>query len=132
MKVALSKVASGIVMVSKIKELNLGVPVDYWCTKNINILSEDYKYFIKKLNEIYEKYCFKGEDGQYCWFDDNSNTIFNLKEGCDVDKLNEEIKALFEYECEITPFVMSMNTWETLPNFQIDGGDSGAIDFLLP
>ncbi len=131
MKITFDKIASGVVMLSKIKELNLGVPVDYWCMKNIKILSDDYTYYIKKLIEIYKEYCYKDENDQYCRFEDNT-TIFNLKEDCNVEKFNEEMSALMTNECEVNPFVMSMKVWETLPNFQIDGHDSSTIDFLLP
>ncbi|GEM_PF-3801351 len=131
MKITFDKVASASVMLYKIKELNLGVKVEYWCTRNIKILADDYVFFIKKINEINEKYCFKDEDGEYCKIVDG-NVLFNLKDGCDVDAFNKEMNDTMTNECEITPFVLNESVWESLPNFRIDGCSLDAIDFLLP
>ena len=118
-------------MLYKIKELNLGVKVDYWCTRNIKILADDYVFFIKTINDIYDKYCFKGEDEAYCKFVDG-NVVFNLKEGCDTDAFNKDLSDTMTNECEITPFILNESVWESLPNFRIDGFSLDAIDFLLP
>lgn len=131
MKITFNKIADGITMLARIKELNISIPVDYWCTKNIKLMIDDYTYFIKIRNEIYDKYCNKNEDGWYFRVEDNG-LFFNLKEGCDVDKFNEEMNTLLTNECEINPFVMPTSTLESLPNFKIDGCNSDMIDFLLP
>lgn len=131
MKITFNKIADGVTMLFKIKELNLSIPVDYWCTKNIKILLDDYRYFIEKRDEIYDKHCNKDENEQYYRIEDNA-IIFSLKEDCKVDNFNDEMNKLLTNECEVNPFVMPMSTLESLPNFKIDGCNSDMIDFLLP
>lgn len=131
MRLTFNRIATVFVILAKIKELKLGFPVDHWCDRNMKRLYDDYVTFLKKRDEINEKYCFKDEDGQYCKLIDG-NIIFNIKEDCDVAEFDKEMNALMELESDFTPFVLSENVWETLPNFQVEGFSSDAIDFLLP
>lgn len=83
------------------------------------------------MNEINEKYCFKGEDGQYSVIK-NSQQVFNLKDDCNTEAFTDEINALMTNECDIKPFIMPVGTLNTMPNFNIEGYSSNMIDFMMP
>ena len=131
MKIALGKIYSSISMLSKIKEMKLGIKVDYWCVKNIRMLSDDYRFFLEKRDEVYAKYCNKGEDGLFFKLEGDQIT-FNIKDESEVENFDKELNELMTNECEIEPYVMSMEIFDTLPNVNIEGYDIYMIDYMLP
>ena len=132
MKLPLSNIYQSVNMLFGIKRLGLGMKVDYWCTKNIKALADDYNFCAEKLDVLFKTYCDKGEDGQYCKYEDNK-TIFNLKNDIDEEKFKDEFNELMTMECEeFEPFILNQEVFDKLPNVDSDKFNVDVLNFLLP
>lgn len=130
MKISLGVLCGTVETLLKIKSMGLGVKVNYWCTKNLKSFETDYRFFMEQRNELYNRYCFKGEDGLYYRFEDQK-VIFNIKEE-NMNEFGEQIQALMTNDCEFEPFIMQESLFESLPNFDISETEYDSIGFLLP
>lgn len=132
MKLPLNNIYQAVNMLFGIKTLGLGMKVDYWCTKNIKTLADDYNFYAEKLDMLFKNYCDKGEDGQYFVFEDNK-TIFNLKEGINEENFSNEFNELMTMECkDFEPFILSQEVFDKLPNIDSNKFNIDVLNFLLP
>lgn len=129
MELIYSQVFDAVNTLIYIKSLDVGFKIKYWCNKNIKSLASDYELFVGLRNDLYDEYCYKGEDEKYITVVDDK-IKFNLKENKSADDFGKEMSELLLMECEIEPYILSQEACDLFPDEK--GIDIDAIDFLLP
>lgn len=135
LKLPLNIAYETVIMLIDIKSLGLGVKVDYWCKRNIRILADNYNMYYELLQDIYERFCFKNDKGQYMSVDDKKHIIFNLKSKfeSDTNKFNKELNDLMTMTTdEFEPYIMSEEVFNNLPNIESSKFNIDLLAFLLP
>ena len=87
--------------------------------------------FTKERNDICQRYCFEGTDGEYYTFD-GEDYKYNVKEDCNSSEFDEEFNALLNLECGIKPYVMSDEAFGHFWEIGLEKGDVEMIKNFLP
>lgn len=132
MKLPLNIIYETTCQLLQIKALKLGLKVDYWCNKNIKLFADGYNFYLEQMNDIYSRYCNKGDDGQYAKLDVNI-IKFNFKPNIDIEKFQKEMNDLMYMPSdEFEPYIMSEDIFNNLPNLESSKFNIDLLAFLLP
>lgn len=137
MKITLGKLAGSISVLQSIKEQATDFKVSYWIMRNLKILSDSFNFFIATREEIYSKYCnktFSDEYPQGTYFTvlNDGNVKFNLKENIDITSFDKEMNELMNMPCDdIEPYLLDLETINSITNVKITTDDICTIDYLL-
>lgn len=130
-RITLKEVCDAVGTLLKIRNMDIKPEISYWCFRNLNVLASDYNFYIKERNDICQRYCFEGKDGEYYTID-GEDYKYNVKEDCDVGQFNEEFNALLNLECGIKPYVMSDEVFEHFLEIGLKKSDVEMIKNFLP
>lgn len=129
-KTTLGNVFDTVTMLDEIRAKSSDIRVRYWCHRNVDILIDDYNYFLEKRNEIYERYCIKDEHGKYGTIHADGRLQFNVNKE-DIPEFTQKLNELVGFECEVKPYVLPEEVYRNTV-FKPESSPIDIINYLLP
>ena len=129
-KTTLGNAFDTVTMLDEIRAKSSDIRVRYWCHRNVDILLDDYQFFLEKRNEIYERYCIKDEHGKYGIIHADGRIQFNVNKE-DIPEFTKELNEIISFECDVEPYILPEEVYRATV-FKPESNPIDIIDYLLP
>ena len=129
-KTTLGNAFDSVTMLDEIRAKSSDIRVRYWCHRNVDILLDDYRFFLDKRNGIIKRYCSKDEHGTYGTVHEDGRVQFNVNKE-DMPEFIQELNELISFEFDVEPYILPEEVYRNTV-LKPESNPIDIIDYLLP